>query len=204
VVDKTKFYFIKEQKTDIMKIKLIAMVGLAMATFAACSNTAKEKVTSKQNPEQATAAEVAQTAISNAEAKAATPTLPAFKLTAMDGSTLNLADLKGKKVFVNLWATWCPPCRAEIPSIEILNSKIDKHKVAFVMLSLDENINLPKQFAKTNKLQLPVYYPAEGLPAMFKTDGIPATFIFNEKGELIKQNMGAEEYNTDEYVQLLK
>jgi thiol-disulfide isomerase/thioredoxin len=122
----------------------------------------------------------------------------------MDGSNVNLADLKGKKVFVNLWATWCPPCRAEIPSIEALSSKVDKQKVAFVMLSLDENINLPKQFAKTNKLQLPVFYPAEGLPAMFKTDGIPATFIFNEKGELIKQNMGAEDYDTNEYVQLLK
>jgi thiol-disulfide isomerase/thioredoxin len=187
-----------------MKIKLIAMVGLAMATFAACSNTAKEKDTSKQNSEQATAAEVAQTAISNAEAKAATPTLPAFKVTAMDGSTVNLADLKGKKVFVNLWATWCPPCRAEIPSIEVLNSKIDKHKVAFVMLSLDEDFEHAKQFSKAHNLKLPVYYPAEKLPALFNTDGIPATFIFNEKGELVKQNMGAAEYDTEEYVQLLK
>ncbi len=182
----------------------MAIVGLTMATFAACSNTAKEKDTSKQNSEQATAAEVAQTAINQAETKAVTPTLPTFKVMAMDGSTVNLADLKGKKVFVNLWATWCPPCRAEIPSIEALSSKLDKQKVAFVMLSLDENINLPKQFALKNKLQLPVFYPAEGLPGIFKTDGIPATFIFNEKGELIKANIGAEDYNTNEYVQLLK
>lgn len=187
-----------------MNIKFIAFVGLAITTFAACSNTSKEKEASKQNSEQATAAEVAQTAINQAKENTATPTLPSFKVVAMDGSVINLADLKGKKVFVNLWATWCPPCREEIPSIEALNSKIDKQKVAFVMLSLDDNFNKAKQFAKAHNLHTPVYYPAEGLPAIFSTDGIPATFIFNEKGELIKANNGAEDYDTNEYLQLLK
>jgi thiol-disulfide isomerase/thioredoxin len=187
-----------------MNITFIAFVGLAITTFAACSNTAKENGNSNQKTEQATAAEVVQTAISQSEANMATPTLPAFKVTAIDGSTINLAELKGKKVFVNLWATWCPPCRAEMPSIEALNSKIDKQKVAFVMLSLDDKFEKAKRFAKAHNLHTPVYYPAEGLPAIFKTDGIPATFIFNEKGELIKANMGAEDYNTEEYVRLLK
>ena len=192
------------RKTKVMKIKIIAFLGLAFATFAACSNTAKEKDSTKQNSEQATAEEVAQTAITQADANTVSPTLPLFKVMAMDGSTVNLADLKGKKVFVNLWATWCPPCREEIPSIEKLQSKVDKQKVAFVMLSLDENINLPKRFAIKNNLHLPVFYPAEGLPPIFKTDGIPATFIFNEKGELIKANTGAEDYDKEAYVALLK
>jgi thiol-disulfide isomerase/thioredoxin len=130
--------------------------------------------------------------------------LPAFKMTDVNGNITNMASFKGKKVFVNLWATWCPPCRAEIPSIEKLQSKLDKQKVAFVMLSLDENFELPKNFAIKHKMQLPVYYPAEGLPAIFKTEGIPATFIFNEKGELIKANNGMDDYDTDGYVQLLK
>ena len=186
-----------------MKIKLIAIVGLAMATFAACSNTVKEKDNSKPISDQATAAEVADEANSRATANSTVMLLPAFKVTAIDGSTVNLADLKGKKVFVNLWATWCPPCRTEIPSIEKLQSKVDKQNVAFVMLSLDENFELAKNFAKKNNMQLPVYYPAERLPAMFKTDGIPATFIFNEKGELVKQNNGADDYDTEEYLKLL-
>ncbi len=186
-----------------MKIKLIAIAAFAMATFAACSNTVKEKEVS--NSDQATAAQVAEEANNQANTKAGNvASLPAFNVTAMDGSTLNLADLKGKKVFVNLWATWCPPCRAEIPSIEALSSKLDKQKVAFVMLSLDENFELAKQFAKAHNLKVPVYYPAEKLPAMFNTDGIPATFIFSEKGELVKVNNGAEDYDTEAYVQLLK
>ena len=71
------------------------------------------------------------------------------------------------------------------------------------MLSLDENFDLAKEFAKTNKMQLPVFAPAENLPAMFNTDGIPATFIFNEKGELIKANTGGDDYDTEGYLQLL-
>lgn len=52
-------------------------------------------------------------------------------------------------------------------------------------------------------MQLPVFAPAENLPAMFNTDGIPATFIFNEKGELIKANTGGDDYDTAGYLQLL-
>ena len=130
--------------------------------------------------------------------------LPAFKMTDVNGNIVDMASLKDKKVFVNLWATWCPPCRAEIPSIENLAGKVDKEKAVFIMLSLDENFELAKNFAKKNNMQLPVYYAAEGLPAMFKTDGIPATFIFNEEGELVKQNNGAGDYDTEEYVQLMR
>ena len=71
--------------------------------------------------------------------------LPAFKIVDLNGKPYNLADFKGKKVFVNLWASWCPPCKAEIPSIEKLYSKVDKSKAAFVMLSLDNNFELPSE-----------------------------------------------------------
>lgn len=71
------------------------------------------------------------------------------------------------------------------------------------MLSLDENFESAKEFAKINKMQLPVFAPAKNLPAMFNTDGIPATFIFNEKGELIKANNGGDDYDTESYLQLL-
>lgn len=182
-----------------MRLKLIALIGLVIATFVACSNTADETASSTN---ENAPVENAQSAAPNTTE--ATSTLPSFKVTAMDGSIVDLAALKGRKVFVNLWATWCPPCRAEIPSIEKLQSKVDKQRVAFVMLSLDENFELAKNFAKKNKMQLPVYYPGEQLPDMFNTNGIPATFIFDEKGELIKANNGMDDYETEDYVQLLK
>ena len=174
----------------------VAPIMVAVIGLFSCSSSLDENRTVD--------AQVTQEANSQAKTNNVTPALPDFTVTAMDGSAISLADLKGKKVFVNLWATWCPPCREEIPSIEKLQTKVDKQKVAFVMLSLDNDINLPKRFAIKNNLHLPVFYPAEGLPDIFKVDGIPATFIFNEKGELIRANTGAEDYDTEEYVRMLK
>lgn len=177
-----------------MKIKLIALIALTFAVLTSCNNTSPDIDTSIVENTKAL-----QTSGTHAPAA-----LPSFQLTDANGAVMNLADLKGKKVFVNLWATWCPPCRVEMPSIEKLYKKVDKEKVIFIMLSLDQNFDLAKQFIKTNKLKLPVYYPAENLPELFNTEGIPATFIFNEKGELIKSNEGMDDYNTEAYVQLLK
>lgn len=177
-----------------MKIKIISIVILALVTFTACNNTSEKNDSVK----------IENTEAVQAAYKTQSNTLPSFKLQAADGSILNLEDLKGKKVFINLWATWCPPCRAEILSIEKLYKKTDRDKVAFVMLSLDDNFNSAKRFAKTKRMQLPIYYPAENLPSLFNINGIPATFIFDEKGELIKSNIGMDDYNTSSYVRLLK
>ncbi len=132
-----------------------------------------------------------------------TPMVPAMRLTAADGSLRTLNEFTGKKIFVNLWATWCPPCRAEIPSIEALKATVDTGKVEFIMLSLDENFELAKTFARENSMTASIYTPADNLPSLFQTEGIPATFIFNERGELIRQQLGAADYNTPEYRALL-
>ena len=113
-------------------------------------------------------------------------TLPNFSITDANGKTVNLSSFKGKKVFVNFWATWCPPCRSEIPSIQKLYSKVDKEKTVFILLSLDDNFDIAKKYAASKKMDLPVYYPAENLPSLFNITSIPTTFIFNEKGELAK------------------
>ena len=133
-----------------------------------------------------------------------TQTMPAFQFEDEAGKITGLSDLKGKKVFINMWATWCPPCRVEMPSIQNLYKKVDKEKVVFIMLSLDENFGMAKEYIKANQLDLPVHFPASGLPQMFNTGAIPNTFIFDENGKLIKKNVGMDDYDTDYYVQLLK
>ncbi len=132
-----------------------------------------------------------------------TKTIPTFAVTDATGKKIDLSSFKGKKVFVNLWATWCPPCRREMPSIESLASKVDKEHVVFIMLSLDEDFEVAKKFAKSEDLKVPVYYPAEKLPPLFNTDAIPATFIFDENGVLVKQNKGSDDYDTSLYIDLL-
>ncbi len=142
--------------------------------------------------------------IQNNAAPATPSSLPSFRMRNGRGEIVDMAQFKGKKVFVNLWATWCPPCRAEIPSIESLGAKTDPAKVEFVMLSLDDNFEKAKNYAANNNMRLPVYYPASDLPQLFVTDGIPMTVIFNEKGEILFNEVGSANYDTKKFQDMLK
>jgi thiol-disulfide isomerase/thioredoxin len=167
-------------------VKLISVGALALSLVgytAYQSNTTKENIV--------------------AVAPQTSATLPDFMVKTDQGKTVNLKSFKGKKVFVNLWATWCGPCRREMPSIEALYNKTKGKKVEFVMLSLDDDFNKAINYKSTNKLTMPMYYPAGNMPALFNVDGIPATFVFDEKGELIKTIQGSTNYDTQDFVNLL-
>jgi thiol-disulfide isomerase/thioredoxin len=191
-----------------MKQLLLAAAGLIF--IASCNEQGKQPV---QGPDSAslttntatisssTSVDTNQTA---ANALPATSALPAFRMRNGRGEIVDLAQFRGKKVFVNLWATWCPPCRAEIPSIESLGAKTDRSKVEFVMLSLDDNFDKAKTYAANNNMKLPVYYPAADLPQLFVTEGIPMTIIFNEKGEIVFNEVGSANYDTPKFQDLLK
>lgn len=184
-----------------MNNSVIISLTALLTTLAACSsNNNKEMGTATTEVQQASIdsnAAAAPTTVNTAE-------LPTFNLQDKNGDILNLQRFKGKKVFVNLWASWCPPCRAEMPSIQRLAKSVDTGKVAFVMLSLDEHFDKAKGFIKAKKLTLPIYYPAENLPALFNVQAIPSTFIFNESGRLIQRIDGGDNYDTKEYTELLK
>lgn len=175
-------------------MKYIIVLSIAMTgILVGCNNsTAEEPV-----------GNTAQTAPITTTVAPSVTVLPSFPIVNAGNQVINLSDFKGKKVFVNLWATWCPPCRAEIPSIEKLAAKTDKNKAAFVMLSLDDNFEKAKSFAAANNMSLPVYYPAANLPELFNVEGIPVTFIFNEKGELIYQEDGSTNYDTKVFFDIL-
>ena len=179
-----------------MKHLIMVSAAIVMTTLLACSNNKQE--------EDRTSTTEQQTGSNAAVSPSLQPALPTFTVESVDGNRLNLQNFKGKKVFVNLWASWCPPCKKEMPSIEKLAKSVDTNKVAFVMISMDDQFEKAKAFIRAAKLELPIYYPAETLPALFNVEGIPSTFIFNESGELIKRVDGGDFYDTDEYRALLK
>ncbi|GAA4381273.1 hypothetical protein GCM10023186_20570 [Hymenobacter koreensis] len=120
-------------------------------------------------------------------------------LVSPEGKRLNLSELKGKVVFVNLWASWCPPCVAEMPGIQALYQKTDKSKVAFVMVSLDENPAKAQALLKRQGYTFPVYFPTGPLAAPFNSQSIPSTVILGPDGQLAARHDGMADYDTPEF-----
>ena len=120
-------------------------------------------------------------------------------LVTLDGKAVNLSDLKGKVEFVNLWASWCPPCRAEMPGIEALYKKVDHSKIAFVMLSLDDDAAKARKFVQSQGYTFPVYLRTGNLPAPFDSNSIPSTVILGPDGQVAARHDGMAEYDTPEF-----
>ena len=123
-----------------------------------------------------------------------------FKVTSMSGEEIDFSTFKGKRIFVNLWATWCGPCRAEMPSIQKLYETADKEKITFVMLSLDghDKKKAVEKFINSKPYTFPVYM-ASDLPELLQVNSIPSTFVFDAKGKLIYQKTGMASYDSEKF-----
>lgn len=120
-------------------------------------------------------------------------------LVTLDGRPANLSQFRGKVVLVNLWASWCPPCLAEMPGLQALYQKVDTSKVAFVLISLDENQNKARALLKRKHYTMPVFFPATELPAPFNTSSIPYTVILTPQGRVADRHSGMADYDTPEF-----
>lgn len=123
-----------------------------------------------------------------------------FYVKDLEGKKVHMSDLKGKVIFLNLWATWCGPCRVEMPSIQALYNSVDKDNVVFVMLSLDQEGQTQKiqQFIDAKAFTFPVYQPASPLPKTLRVNTIPTTFIISPDGKVKSRKTGMANYDTEE------
>ncbi|OHX67315.1 TlpA family protein disulfide reductase [Flammeovirga pacifica] len=120
------------------------------------------------------------------------------------GEKINFDEFKGKTVFLNIWASWCPPCIAEMPSIEGLYQKLkDKDDVVFVILNVDEDKSKAEKFLKRKDFSFPVYSRNAPTPPIFQSRSIPTTFVINKEGEIIFKHTGLANYDTDDFVKML-
>lgn len=116
------------------------------------------------------------------------------------GKTVNLKDLKGKVVFINFWATWCPPCVGEMPSINQLYEKNkDNKNIVFLMVDMDGNLDKSQKFMSKNNYSLSVVIPASNIPTSFVDQSIPTTVLLNKKGEIIFKHEGGADYTNKEF-----
>jgi peroxiredoxin len=124
---------------------------------------------------------------------------PNFTLKDINGRTYRLSDLRGKIVFLNLWATWCPPCREEMPSMEALHRRLQGTDFIMLAVSEDEGGSAAvRPFVDQMRLTFPVLMDPEGeLPGRYGVTGYPETFIIDREGHVIQHTIGPDNWASE-------
>ncbi|MGH7913381.1 MAG: TlpA disulfide reductase family protein [Candidatus Binataceae bacterium] len=122
----------------------------------------------------------------------------AFKLTDLHGDSVSMAGLRGKVVFLNIWATWCAPCREEMPSMEKLYEGLHDNK-GFVMLAVSQDTSSRQKVAdyvKKHGYHFDVLLdPKNAVAEAYNISGVPETFIIDRKGRIVAHHSGAFDWS---------
>ena len=123
----------------------------------------------------------------------------------LDKGTTSLAAHQGKLVMVHFWATWCAPCRKEMPSLERLSQKLDPNKFVLLGVSVDEDINLVKEFKIKYGIKFAEYIDLDMSLARghFGASAFPETFIIGRDGRLVRRMIGEHEWDTPAMLKVL-
>ncbi|MDH5680655.1 MAG: TlpA family protein disulfide reductase, partial [Spirochaetota bacterium] len=112
---------------------------------------------------------------------------PDFKMKDINGKPVSLKDYRGKLIFLNFWATWCPPCRREMPSMQSLNSKMKGKN--FVMLAVsDESMSTVQRYARAKSFNFPILIGSA--IAAYRLQAIPTTYIIDPQGYILGHAVG--------------
>ncbi|MFI8602944.1 TlpA family protein disulfide reductase [Cellulophaga baltica] len=124
-----------------------------------------------------------------------------WSLIAPENETINFKEFQNQVVVVNFWATWCPPCVAEMPDFQALYDDYGT-KVVFLFVT-NEDRSVVDAFMKKKSFTLPVYYPQNATPSLLKSSAIPTTFVISKTGEIAIDKTGAADWNSTSTRELL-
>lgn len=138
--------------------------------------------------------------------EAASPNVANYQmpLISAEGEALSLGDFQGKTIFMNFWATWCPPCIAEMPNIQKLYESTANDSLVFVMISLDEDPQTAKDFIIRKEYTLPIYFLNGYRPAVYNSTVVPTTYVISPTGDILLEHQGMANYNTDKFKKFLQ
>ena len=129
----------------------------------------------------------------------------AFTFLDENGNVNSTESLKGKVVFINFWATWCPPCRAEMPSLNKLYNELkDDKRFVFLFMNEDEDLQKAKKFLQTNDYAFPITTVERNIPADIYSGTLPTTVVLNKEGKIFMKHEGLAGYDTRDFVNQLK
>ncbi|NMG75729.1 redoxin family protein [Aromatoleum diolicum] len=141
-----------------------------------------------------------------AAGKDAIATLPAIAMVTLHGSSLSIAEWVGKPTVVNIWATWCPPCRTEMPSLQRLSEMLEPSGIRVTALSVDNDQNLVREFALKYGIKLPIAIATSPSQAMTSLGAmaLPLTLYVGADGRILGQHLGQRDWASDTVMQEVK
>lgn len=120
-----------------------------------------------------------------------------FSLTDLNGNNISLSDFRGKRVLLNFWATWCGPCKAEMPDLQKLYQEFLDKDVVVLTVNLGENKNTVKKFIEKNNYEFIVLLDSKNeVGNLYKIQYIPTSYFINEDGDIVNIKTGALSYET--------
>ena len=199
-----------------MKSKIFSKAGLFAAIFtlvagvllispdakALLFGSKNINMNSSTTPVQSNAS--AQSVNNEPEGPVVFPSAPSVIFKDGNGTTIDISKQKGKVLFINFWATWCPPCIQEMPSINKLKKQFDEKDIMFLMVDVDNNYKKSSKFMANNKYELLVYTPASEIPKELLSGSIPTTVIIDKEGKVVGHHEGGADYMHPEIVQFFE
>lgn len=117
-----------------------------------------------------------------------------------NGKTITLSSLKGKVVFINFWATWCPPCRAEMPSIDQMHQQMaSQQNIVFITVDADDFSTGAESFISLHHYSLPLYKCSSPVPQNMYNGTLPTTAVIDRQGRMIFHHEGMADYNNSKF-----
>ncbi|MBL4712374.1 MAG: TlpA family protein disulfide reductase [Gammaproteobacteria bacterium] len=130
---------------------------------------------------------------------------PDFTLLDIDDKAFTLSETRGHWIFLHFWASWCGPCREEMPTIQKLADILQKENLKIIMVNTAEDEDTIFEFLAAIDVDLTNLMDADGLVTeTWKPRGLPTTFLINPKGEIKYQAIGGREWDKPEYIKFLK
>lgn len=121
---------------------------------------------------------------------------PDFTLTDLDGNNVSLTDFKGKNIYLNFWASWCGPCKLEMPDIEKIHQEYKDKDLVVLAVNLGENKNKVTSFINANKFSFTVLVDPQGKTARsYQVSSIPVSVFINKEGLIVSKRAGLMTYS---------
>lgn len=130
---------------------------------------------------------------------------PDFSLPGVTDEVIKLSDYKGKIILLNFWATFCVPCRLEMPSLQALSEKYHNDNLEIIAISVDHGREKSvKKWIAKNNLDFPIALEGQNAGNAYEVSALPVTFIIGKQGQLIGRILGEREWNSEETTQLIE